>query len=91
MPTRPEPKIKKKAFANNRNYHDDRYHTTAWRKLRMDVIRQEPVCRACKRQEATVVDHIQPVRLGGEFFLHENLQPLCKGCHNSKSGAESRL
>ena len=38
---------------------------------------------------AEVVDHIPPVRLGGDFWDERNHQPLCHRCHNSKSGRES--
>jgi len=36
-----------------------------------------------------VVDHITPVRLGGDFWQTDNHQALCHRCHNSKSGRES--
>jgi 5-methylcytosine-specific restriction protein A len=41
----------------------------------------------CERL-ATVVDHIQPVRLGGEFWDRDNWQPMCASCHNAKSAKE---
>jgi len=35
------------------------------------------------------VDHIQPPRLGGEFFEESNLQGLCVTCHMRKTQKES--
>jgi 5-methylcytosine-specific restriction protein A len=37
---------------------------------------------------ANVVDHIVPIRNGGEFLEWENLQSLCASCHNSKTMKE---
>ena len=91
MPNKPEPKIKPKPFANKPKYSEGEYNTVRWRKLREVILRNEPLCRDCKRKEATVIDHIKPIRLGGEFWNVWNLQPLCKWCHNKKSGKESRI
>jgi 5-methylcytosine-specific restriction protein A len=91
MPTKPQPKIKPKSFNNKPLYDKGEYNTTQWRKLRMIILNDEPICRKCKRKAANVIDHIQPIRLGGDFWSMENLQPLCTGCHNSKSGKESKL
>jgi 5-methylcytosine-specific restriction protein A len=91
MPTKPQPKIKPKSFNNKPLYDKGEYNTTQWRKLRMIILNDEPICRECKLKAASVIDHIQPIRLGGEFWAMENLQPLCTGCHNSKSGKESKL
>jgi 5-methylcytosine-specific restriction protein A len=91
MPKKPEPKIKRKSFINKPLYDKGEYNTHQWRKLRYLTLSNEPICRACKQREATVLDHITPVRLGGEFWDVDNLQPLCKWCHNSKSGKESKL
>lgn len=91
MPTKPQPKIKPKAFKNKPLYDKGEYNTTAWRKLRAFILNEEPMCRECKRKAASVIDHINPIRLGGEFWDVKNLQPLCVTCHNSKSGKESKL
>ena len=91
MPIKPQPKIKPKSFYNKPLYDKGEYNTTQWRKLRMIILNDEPMCRECKRKAASVIDHIKPIRLGGDFWSMENLQPLCTGCHNSKSGKESKL
>jgi 5-methylcytosine-specific restriction protein A len=68
------------------------YRQAAWRKLRAKVLEEAPLCVMCdaagKLVRATVVDHIKPVRLGGERYNERNLQPLCEGCHNAKSALE---
>jgi len=93
MPNYPSRKIKKerKPFESKPRERSREYNTRQWQKLRMSVLMDEPLCRKCKIKAATVVDHIRPVRQGGDFWNPENLQPLCKWCHNSKSGKENNL
>jgi 5-methylcytosine-specific restriction enzyme A len=88
MPYKPDPKIKRKAFANKPTYSDGPYNTVAWRKLRSQVLREYPVCNNCNRMPSTVADHIKPIRFGGYFWDINNLQGLCERCHNSKSAKE---
>lgn len=68
------------------------YDTSAWRKLRKDHLRREPLCRACvaagRTMPATVLDHITPVNEGGDFWDSQNHQPLCASCHAAKSARE---
>lgn len=68
------------------------YKTAHWQRLRMVVLRQEPLCRECKDMgrltPATVVDHIKPLSDGGTDAM-TNLQPLCKECHDLKTNRES--
>jgi 5-methylcytosine-specific restriction enzyme A len=90
MPYRPDPKIKRKPFANKPAFSEGAYNTVAWRKLRIQVIQSFPVCNECKRMPSTVADHITPVRLGGDFWSFNNLQGLCASCHNSKSSKEGK-
>jgi 5-methylcytosine-specific restriction protein A len=40
-------------------------------------------------QPAKVVDHIVPVKEGGERFERVNLQSLCVPCHNAKTASET--
>lgn len=72
---------------------DKRYKTKRWRTLRLQVLQESPLCYSCQCsgsvKAARVIDHIDPVRQGGEFWDITNLQPLCDSCHNSKSGKES--
>lgn len=76
------------------------YSLPIWRdKLRPEQLIREPFCRECARRyppsdprhrtKATVVDHIIPH--GGDrkrFTDPENLQSLCKTCHDRKTARE---
>lgn len=42
------------------------YPTREWLELRAAMLRREPVCRACHQAPATDVDHITPIRAGGQ-------------------------
>ena len=63
------------------------YRTKEWRQLRSVVLKQEPLCRMCRAQgrvtQAYAVDHIIPHKGDLRLFRDmDNLQPLCKLCHN---------
>jgi 5-methylcytosine-specific restriction protein A len=68
-----------------------RGYDARWRKARALYLRQHPLCAECRRDgaltPATVVDHIVPHR-GDKvlFWDQQNWQPLCKGCHDRKTG-----
>jgi 5-methylcytosine-specific restriction protein A len=64
----------------------DRGYGANWRRLRLMVLNREPLCRKCQRP-ATVVDHIRPLNDGGPNDL-DNLQPLCKRCHDHKTATQ---
>jgi 5-methylcytosine-specific restriction endonuclease McrA len=71
---------------------DSRYDTAAWQRVRAAHKAKHPLCACCKAQgrtvAATVVDHITPVRLGGDFWDTNNHQSLCTPCHQAKSASE---
>ena len=61
--------------------------------LRPNQLLREPWCRECARRgihtRATVVDHIQPHRGNWIRFIdRDNLQSLCKSCHDRKTALE---
>jgi len=64
------------------------YGGRAWRETSKRQLMREPLCAECLRAErmtaATLADHIQPIRDGGSRYDPENLQSLCKACHNRK-------
>ncbi|MGE6740256.1 HNH endonuclease [Allorhizobium pseudoryzae] len=72
------------------------YSTKEWWKLRSSQIKTKPHCRFCAQsgvfRAAEIVDHVKPHR--GDralFFDPNNLQSLCKPCHDRlKQGAERR-
>ena len=47
-------------------------------------------CRKCSRPGRLEVDHIKPLRFGGNAYSLENAQTLCRRCHIEKSRGESR-
>ena len=63
-------------------------NSDAWRKLRKQVLAEEPLCRHCAAQGLTVpateVDHMR----GAADNSRDALQSLCKPCHSIKTMAE---
>ena len=72
------------------------YHTTEWRKCRKAYIDAHPLCecKSCSRRmvplPAQHVDHIIPIKDGGDPLSWDNLQALNARCHNKKSAKERR-
>ena len=52
----------------------------------------EPLCRSCAAEGRAVaaveLDHIRPLHRGGDAIAPDNLQPLCRPCHEAKTLAE---
>lgn len=72
------------------------YDRAAWKRLRLEQLRQEPLCAFCARagrlSPATVVDHVVPHK-GDErlFFDPQNLASVCRHCHDgAKQQQEKR-
>lgn len=68
-----------------------RGYDTRWRAARKRYLRGHPLCLECQRngrtRPATVVDHVLPHRGNEDLFWDQNnWQPLCKGCHDKKTG-----
>ena len=83
----------RKPFENARKTDNSKfYNSTKWRKLRKLFVAQNPVCVHCEQKGFTTavaeVDHIVPIRLGGDPYDFNNLQSLCKSCHARKSAKE---
>jgi len=68
------------------------YKTKEWLFVRKRQLTEHPFCEEClkqgKRTRATMVDHIQPIKQGGQPFAPSNLQSLCWSCHSRKSVEE---
>lgn len=64
------------------------YQTNAWRTLRNMFIKRHPLCVECDGI-GQVVDHIIPIKQGGDSLEWDNLQTMCHRCHNIKSGKEA--
>lgn len=58
-----------------------------YRRLRTKVLREEPICRLCGREPAVEVDHVTPRSKGGTH-ARNNLQGVCRACHERKTAQE---
>ena len=69
------------------------YQSKAWRDVRAAFLRAHPLCCRCESEDelvpAKVVDHIVPIKLGGERFERSNLRGLCVPCLNAKTASET--
>ena len=64
------------------------YNTSRWRAIR-DLVRQrDPVCRMCNVEPTHTIDHIKPIRNGGDAWDMDNMQGLCKRCNISKTSKQ---
>lgn len=80
----------------NRHHKDPRYHSKEWRKDRKAFLLENPICKGpdsiCEKKglvsEAKVMDHIIPVRKGGDFWDWANRQGLCKSCNAIKTAKD---
>ena len=71
---------------------DARGYNARWRRARIAFLQKHPLCAECQREgkltPATVVDHIFPHRGDQQLFWdQDNWQPLCKECHDRKTGS----
>ena len=66
------------------------YNSTRWRKIRKYILKRDGgICQICGRSEKSmIVDHIKEIKDGGEPYSYDNLQTLCKSCHNIKTARE---
>jgi 5-methylcytosine-specific restriction protein A len=58
-----------------------------WDRIRRRALRGVKSCRMCSGPGPFEADHIIPRHRGGTH-APENLQPLCRACHASKTSAE---
>jgi 5-methylcytosine-specific restriction protein A len=79
---------KQKNQHQGRQYYNPNYNTHRWRLLRLELLKMNPICVSCNKALASEADHIEPVRVGGDFWNPDNIQMLCKSCHSSKSAKE---
>lgn len=82
-------------IAKNRRHYcskscmDEFNRNNSWYFVRKDVLKRDRYkCSICKkrfRKAFLDVDHIIPVRIGGNPYQKNNLRTLCKECHKAKS------
>jgi 5-methylcytosine-specific restriction enzyme A len=66
------------------------YNNAPWQRLKAFMKNREPICRKCGRAKTEVIDHIIDHKGNPELFYDpDNLQGLCKPCHDAKTGATS--
>ena len=75
--------------------YDKVYNTVRWQRLRRHYLNHYPLCEYCRQQgktvPATVLDHIKPIRSGGEIWNTDNMQGLCARCHQLKTNKDKQL
>ena len=68
------------------------YHSPQWKKVRAIKMNRNPFCEICSANNryarAEIVDHIVEIRDGGAALNIDNLQSLCRTCHNQKTAKE---
>lgn len=78
------------------------YHTARWREIRKAFLLghttwngtmvPNTLCLECYKNGKVVpsntVDHIQRIKSGGDAYDLNNLQALCRACHDTKSSKE---
>jgi 5-methylcytosine-specific restriction enzyme A len=69
-----------------------RGYDTKWRRLRLVILANEPLCRSCREagltEPATEVDHIDG---NARHNAVANLRPLCKPCHSRRTARDQGL
>jgi len=78
--------VERKIKKDTKKTRDKNYGTSRWKKLRAEKLRQSPLCSDCKKP-ANTVHHIIPVKEGGEFWDINNLDTLCRACHEKEHGS----
>jgi 5-methylcytosine-specific restriction enzyme A len=72
--------------------NEEFYQGKLWKATRRSYIAAHPLCEECQRKgvttEGKVVDHVVPIKQGGDLYKIQNLQTLCDRCHAIKSGKE---
>jgi 5-methylcytosine-specific restriction endonuclease McrA len=70
-----------------------KFPSVSWDDVRKSIMeRDNYTCRHCGRRllkEECKIDHIEALCLGGSMWDRNNLQTLCKNCHDDKT-AEDR-
>lgn len=63
--------------------------TWAWRKLRAEVLEEEPVCMDCGRAPSTDAGHVVGRAQGGQDVRY-NLKGQCRPCNLAQMQADRR-
>lgn len=71
------------------------YHTSEWKRLRQAALTADPFCVRCLAKDlvvpATVANHKKPHRGNRDLFFNiDNLEGVCKPCHDSDIQSEEK-
>ena len=78
---------------SDRDQRQKMYWTAAWKRIRKEVLKRQPLCQVCRQFNrltvATVVDHKKPWETTADFYGHgkdidDHFQGLCPSCHSDK-------
>ena len=83
----PHEQDEQRAYNLTRGTARERGYDGAWRRVRAQVLAEEPYCRCGCGLPSTQVDHITPLRRGGSNE-RANLQALAKSCHSRKTAMQ---
>lgn len=68
------------------------YESAEWRSLRAMQLEKTPLCEKCylngRITRAEICDHRVEIKDGGGELDADNLQSLCRACHNKKTAIE---
>ena len=82
-------KVSDRECASRPSSHD-RGYGYRWKVYRDWYLKKHIFCACCGRL-AEVVDHIRPIRFGGEVMNPDNHQSLCRDCHAAKTASEESI
>ena len=74
------------AFSRNKEA-DKIYQSKEWKAVRAIAKARQPFCVVCGKP-TQIIDHIVPIEHGGATLNLDNLQGLCRGCHNKKTAQD---
>jgi 5-methylcytosine-specific restriction protein A len=81
-----EKEQRKKQYNGYKYTYSTSYQNRKWRAFRLRYLKYYPYCTICG-EKSEVIDHIIPHRGDEQLFWNErNYMPLCKKCHDTKTG-----
>ena len=80
-------------YEQGRGSASARGYDRTWQRVRLQVLRGEPLCRFCAAAglvvAASEVDHVVPIAQAPQRRLdRSNLRPLCKPCHSARTASD---
>lgn len=93
MPTLPKnkrpPWLPERKAWEHPGRRDDVYQSPRWKALRKWYRIANPLCVVCG-DAMQDIDHIVPLSQGGDPYDIDNLQSLCRRCHNDKTNEDKK-